>query len=98
MQRFLTDGRLIRQADGCPMGGPISIVLFNTICMKMEKSHVDDIYTKQIKNQSDKLFENLNNYDLNIKLTIEVNPSKVLDAEIMVKNGIIEISVVEKKS
>ena len=80
------------------MGGSISVVLSNTFCIKMEKRHVDYIYSKRIKNQPDKLFEKLNNYDPNIKLTIEVNPSKVLDTEIMIKNGIIEISVVIKES
>ena len=71
---FLADGKLIRQVDGCPMGGPISVVLFNIFCVKMEldvvkplkpklcKRYVDDIYSKQIKNQPDKLFGKLNNY------------------------------------
>ena len=51
-----------------------------------------------IVNGSRKLFEKLNNYHPNIKLTIEVNPSKFLDTEIMVKNGIIETCVVVKES
>ena len=33
---FLADGKLIRQVDGCPMGGPISVVLSNIFCVKME--------------------------------------------------------------
>ena len=33
---------------------------------------------------------------MNVKLTIEVNPSKFLDAEIIVKNGIIKIAVAAK--
>ena len=82
---FLADSKLIRQVDGCPMGGPISVVLSNIFCQKMEfdvvkplkpklyKRYVDDIYSKRIKNQPDKLFGNLNNYHPNIKLTIEVN-------------------------
>ena len=77
---FLADGRLIRQVDGFPMGGPISVVLSNIFCVKMEfdvvkplkpkryKRYVDDIYSKRIKNQPDKLFEELNNYHPNIKL------------------------------
>ena len=81
---FLADGRWIRQVDGCPMGGPISVVLSNIFCVKMEfdvvkplkpklyKRHVDDIYSKRIKNQPDKLFEKLNNYHPNIKITTEV--------------------------
>ena len=55
------------------------------------------IYSKRIKNQPDKLFKKLNKY-YPIKLTIEVNPSKFLDTEILIKNGIIETSVVVKKS
>ena len=88
---FLANGRLIRQVDGCPMGGPISVVLSNIFCVKMEfnvvkplkpklyKRYIDDIFSKWIKNQPDELFEKLNNYHPNIKLTIEVNPSKFLD-------------------
>ena len=32
---FLADGRLIRQVGGCPMGGPISVVLSNIYCVKV---------------------------------------------------------------
>ena len=32
---FLADGRLIRHVDGCPMGGPISVVLSNLFSVKM---------------------------------------------------------------
>ena len=63
------------------MGGPISVFLSNIFCVKMEfdvatplkpklyKHYVNDIYSKQIKNQPDKFFEKLNNYHPNIKLT-----------------------------
>ena len=64
---------------------------------KLCKCYVNDIYSKQIKNQPDKLFKKLNNYHPNIKLII-VNLRKFLDTEIMVKNGIIETSVVVKES
>ena len=30
---FLADGKLIRQVDGCIMGGPISVVLSNIFCV-----------------------------------------------------------------
>ena len=68
---FLADGRLIIQVDGCPMGGLISVVLSNIFCVKMEfdvvkplkpklyKSYVDDIYSKRIKNQPDRLFRKI---------------------------------------
>ena len=92
------------------MGDPILVVFANIFCVKIEfdvakslkpklyKRYVDDIYSKRIKNQPDKLFEKLNNYQLIIKLTVEVNPSKFLDTEIIIKNGIIETSVVVKES
>ena len=101
---------MIRQVDGCPINGPISVVLSNIFCVKMEfdvvwplkpklyEPHVDDIYSTRIRNEPDKLFGKLNNYHPNIKLTIEVNLSKLLDREIMIKNGIIEISAVVKES
>ena len=55
---FLAEDKLIRQVDWCPMGGPISIVLSNIFCVKIEsdvvkllkqklyKLFVDDIYSK----------------------------------------------------
>ena len=106
---FLADGKLIRQVDGCPMGGPISVVLSNIFCVKMEFDVVQplkpklykryvELFSKRIKNQPDKLFEKLNNYHPNIKLTIKVNPSKFLDTEIMIKSGITETAVVVKES
>ena len=63
------------------MGGPISVVVSNIFCVKMEfdvikplkpklyKLYVNDIFSKQIKNQPDKLFKKFNNFYLNIKLT-----------------------------
>ena len=46
-----------------------------------------------------KLLQKLINYHPNIKLTIEVNPSKYLDTERnIIKNGVIETSVVVKES
>ena len=107
---FLVDVRLMRQVDKCPMVDPISVVLSNIFCVKMEnevvkplkpnlyKRYVNDICSKRIKNEPDKLFEKLNTYHPNIKLTMEVNPSKFLNTEIMIKNGIIETSVVVKES
>ena len=64
----------------------------------IHKRYVDDIYIKRIKNQPGKLFEKLNNYHPYIKLATEVNPSKFLDTEIMIKNGIIQTPVVVKES
>ena len=49
---FLADGRLIRQVDGCPMGGPISVVLSNIFCVKMKSGVVKPLKPKlkQINN------------------------------------------------
>ena len=67
-------------------------------CSQTSKRYVDDIFSKRIKNQPNKIFEKLNNYHSNIKLRIEVNPRKFLDTEIMIKNGIIKTSVVVNES
>ena len=47
---------------------------------------VDDIYSRQ-KLGDNVLFDPLNNYHPNIKLTIEVNPSKFLDIQLTNING-----------
>ena len=69
---FLADCRLIRQVDGCPIGGSISVVFPDKFCVKMEsyvvkplkpkhyKWYVHDVYSKQIKNKADKLSEKFN--------------------------------------
>ena len=87
---FLPDCRLIRQVDGCPIGGSISVIFPNKFCVKLEydvvkplkpkhyKCYVHDIYSKHIKNKSDKLSEKFNNYHQKVKLAIEISPSKLL--------------------
>ena len=77
---MLAYGGLIREIDGCPMGGPISFVLSNIFCIKLEfdivkpstrklyKCFVDDIYGKRAKNQSNNHFHKLNNYQPDVKL------------------------------
>ena len=96
---FPVNNQLIKQIDGCPMGGPISVV-FGDICMcKMEddvasstktifyKRYVDDTYVRRKKNKKDELFEKLNRYHDNIKLKIEENSTKFLDTEIVRHNS-----------
>ena len=91
---FSVNGQLIRQIDGCPMGGPISSILSGIFMNKMEqdtvktikprlyKRYVDDTFSSRKKGQqSDPLFESLNQYHPNIALTIETNPTKFLDTE-----------------
>ena len=50
------------------------------------------------KNQVDLLFNNLNNYHQNIKLTLELNPKRFLDTNLEFKNGIFITSVYHKET
>ena len=80
------------------MGGPLSVILADIHMVRTEnevvkpmnppfyKRFVDDIYSKRNKSQKDVLFEALNNFHPNIKLTIEVNPVKFLDTKIILNN------------
>ena len=84
------------------MGGPLSVTLSDTHMIRMEtdvvvlikpifyKRYIDDIYNRRQKNTSDVLYDALNNYHPKIKLTIETNPQRFLDTEIIHINGTIE--------
>ena len=45
------------------------------------------------KNTTDKLFDKLNSYPLNIKFTLEDNPSKFLDTKLSREKGTISTQV-----
>ena len=45
--------------------------------------YVDDTYIRKKKNKPNSLFEKLNSYRQNIKLTVEKNPKKFLDTKII---------------
>ena len=63
------------------------------------KRFVDDIYSRINKFQQDVLFEALNNFHPNIKLTIEVNPEKFLDTKIIFNNeGVVTTQVYQKEN
>ena len=47
------------------------------------KRYVDDTCVRKKKHEADKLFLDLNSYHENIKLTLETNPNKFLDTEII---------------
>ena len=82
---FSANGKLLKQIDGSPMSGPISVVFSDIFMCKMEfdvvapakplfcKRYVDDAYVHRKKNIRDMLFEDLKSYHQNIKLTVEVN-------------------------
>ena len=92
------------------MGGPISVVFTDIYMCRMEddlvaplklifyKQYVDDTYVRKKKNATDELFEKLNTYPDNIKLTIEENPTKLLDTEIVRHNSDIITKVYTRSS
>ena len=53
------------------------------------KRYVHETYVRRKKNTTDELFEKLNTYHDNIKLTIEGNSTKFLDTEIVIHNSAI---------
>ena len=86
---FKFNSGILKQVVGCTMGGPPSVV-FSDMCMvKMENDvvisskpifycrFVDDIYSRRKLGNND-LFDQLNNYHPNIKLTTEVKHCKKL--------------------
>ena len=97
--------------DGCAMGGPLSVILADIHMVRNEnevvkplnppfyKRFVDDIYSRRNKSQQDVLFEALNNFHPNIKLTIEINPEKFLDTKTLLKNeGVVTTQVYQKEN
>ena len=95
--------------DGCTMGGPLSVTFSDIYMVKMENDvvipskpifyhrFVDDIYSRQ-KLGDNVLFEQLNSYHQNIKLTIEVNPSTFLDTKLTNINGTYKFNVCRKNT
>ena len=76
---FSVNDRFIKQIDGCPMDGPISVVFSDIYVSKMEgdiaatlkphfyKRYVDDTYLWRKENELDILFKKLNSYYPKIK-------------------------------
>ena len=73
------------------MGGGISVIMSGIHINRLEKERVmplkpkfykrcvDDIITKRKKNTDIELFQNMNSHHLNIRLTVETNPTRFLD-------------------
>ena len=90
------------------MKGLISVVFSDIYVSKMEedivtpmkphfnKIYLDDTYIWRKKNKPDSLFEKLDSYLSNIKLTIEKNPMKFIDTEIIWRGCEIETKVYNK--
>ena len=89
--------RFYKQIDGCAMGAPLSVTLADIHMVRTEnelvkpmnppfyKRFADDINSKRNKSQQDVLFEALNNFHPNIKLTVEVNPVNFLFQNVLRK-------------
>ena len=107
---FSVTEKLLKQVDGCPMGGPISVVISDIFTCKIEfadvvpakpilyKRYVDDTYVRRKTNNVDKLLEELNSYNENIKLMLEANLTKFLHIELARENGEITTQVFSKST
>ena len=92
------------------MGGSISVVFSNIFMCKMGidvivpakpifyKPYVNDTNMRIKKNDVDKLFEKRNSYIENRKLTLEVNPTKSLETELVRENEEIIMQVLSKST
>ena len=95
---FSVNNRLIKLIDGCLVGSLISVVS-NIYVSKMKenivtpmkphfyKRYVGDAYIRRKKNKPGSLFEKLNSYHPNIKLTIEKYPTKFLEDTEIIRRG-----------
>ena len=90
------------------MGGPLSVTFAEIHVIRMEndiaiplkpifyRRFLDDIINQRKRNVLDELFFKLNSYHWNIKLTIEISPTKFLDTQLVNLNGKIETKVYKK--
>ena len=89
------------------MGGSVSVVFSDIFMNKMPyiaipiapdlyKGYVDDTFAKRKKNKPDDLYNALNNYHPNINRTVEVNPKRFLDTEIISNSNRFETNVFHK--
>ena len=103
---FQFNHQLLKQVEGCTMGGPLSVTFAEIHVIRMENDIViplkpifyrrflDDIINRCKRNVPDELFFKLNNYHWNIKLTID--PTKFLDTQLVNLNGKMETKVYRK--
>ena len=89
------------------MGYLLSVTLAEIHMIRMEndvilekpifyRRNVDDIINCHKKNVPDELFFKLNYYHQNIKLTIEICPTKFLDTQLVYLNGKVQTKVYRK--
>ena len=92
------------------MGNSLSVTISNIYMTKMERDavqpfnpifyhrYVDDIYNRRKINKKDDLYEALNKYHKNIKLTLEKSLLKFLNAKLLMNNGINETQIQTKET
>ena len=107
---FSVIDELVKQIEGCPMGGAISVIMSGIHMKSMEKDcvaplnpkfyrrYVDNTVTKRKENAgNDELFPNMNSHHKNMKLTIESNPTRFLDTAFNVNpDGSVTTKVFQK--
>ena len=105
---FKFNNRFLKQVDGCTMGVPLPVTFSAIYMVKMEndvvipskpifyRRFVDDIYSRR-KLGDNVLFDRLNSYHPNIRLTLEVSPSTFLDTKFTNINGTYKFNVYQKK-
>ena len=107
---FQLNSKFFKQTDGFAMGGPLSVTLSDIWMIQMEnnivlphkhifyKSYIDDITYRRKKHEEDLLFKKINNYHPQIKLTVEINPPKFSDTDIIILSNEVVTSVHRKES
>ena len=107
---FLFQGQLYKQSNGCTMGGPLSVTIADIYMTKLEESvviptnptfyrrYVDDSFNRRKKGNQDTLFDAMNKVHTNINFTVEVNPTKLLDTEIVMKGANVETKLIHKET
>ena len=68
---------------------------------KFYKRFVDDIYRRRKRNEPDELFDKMNSYHPNIKLTIEIKPERILrhqDSQKFQSNSLFYVSQRKQKT
>ena len=95
---FTFNSKFYKQTDACTMGGPLSVTICDIYMAKMERDVVHPFNPIFYRRYVDDLYETLNRYHKNIKLTAEKSPPKFLDTRLLINNGIYETQVYRKET
>ena len=95
---FTFNSKFYKQTDACTMGGPLSVTICDIYMAKMERDVVHPFNPIFYRRYVDDLYETLNRYHKNIKLTAEKSPPKFLETRLLINNGIYETQVYRKET